>query len=276
MSSISVIIPTWNRAATIKTAVDSVLNQTYPVTEILVCDDGSTDHSKDIVLSIQDKRIRWIDCGRNGRPAIPRNIGIKQCKGEWISFLDSDDEWHPQKIVKQMQALDQYRECLAVACNALKVDPSKKDVKNFHSIERPKLRFKDLAATNYIICSSALLNRSLFRLTEGFPESATFKGIEDYSLWLKTAAFTEWIYLKEPLLNYTDHPSQSIRATDLNEWEQRKIIFSDMLNWLDTQKSNVPSMHKQIAKKELFLAEYCTSKSFGKRLLYRLKYMLTA
>lgn len=274
MSSISVIIPTWNRADTLKAAVNSVLNQTYPVMEVLICDDGSTDNSQAIILSITDKRVRWIDCGRNGRPAIPRNMGVKESKGEWIAFLDSDDVWLPQKVAKQMQALDEYRECLAVSCNAMKVDALQKNQTVFHSVDRLKFRFKDLAETNYIICSSALMHRSLFQLTGGFPEKEEFKAIEDYSLWLKVAAFTEWIYLKEPLLNYHDNPSQSIRANDLNVWEQRKIIFSDMLNWLNTQKANVPAMHKQMARKELLLAEYYTGKTFGKRLIYRLRHIL--
>src|SRR4051794_13419670 len=101
-NSVSVIIPTWNRAATLGPAIQSVLNQTYPPREVLVCDDGSTDNSVDVVAQLDDQRIRWLPGGRGGRPAIPRNRGIGAATGEWLAFLDSDDEWLPDKLERQL------------------------------------------------------------------------------------------------------------------------------------------------------------------------------
>ncbi len=94
-AEVSVIIPTWNAAATIKTAVLSALRQTYPPLEILVCEDGSTDNSKEIVESLNDARVRWLTGPHAGQPAIPRNRGIRKATGQWLAFLDSDDEWLP-------------------------------------------------------------------------------------------------------------------------------------------------------------------------------------
>ncbi|NBQ48494.1 MAG: glycosyltransferase family 2 protein, partial [Sphingobacteriia bacterium] len=88
---ISVIIPNYNRAAFLKQAIESVLAQTYPVLEILICDDGSQDESRSVVQAFADHRIQWLDCGRNGRPAIPRNKGVQRAKGQWLAFLDNDD-----------------------------------------------------------------------------------------------------------------------------------------------------------------------------------------
>jgi teichuronic acid biosynthesis glycosyltransferase TuaG len=275
MSSISVIIPTWNRAETLVTAVNSALNQTYPVAEVLVCDDGSTDDSKKLITSLTDPRVRWIDCGRNGRPAIPRNIGARQSKSEWLAFLDSDDEWLPQKIERQMQGLNKHMECMAVCCNATKIYKNSTKEETFHTIDRRKFKFKDLATANYVICSSALIHRSMFENTGGFPEQEEFKGIEDYMLWLKISAFTEWAYLRESLLNYLDHPTESVRGGDLNVWQQRKIIFTDLLKWLDTQKLNVPIMHTAMAKQQLLLALYRTSENGWKRLGYRIRYAIS-
>ena len=122
---ISVVIPTYNRAKDLMIAIDSVLKQSYPVLEILVCDDGSNDQSKELVLAINNSLVKWIDCGKNGGPAIPRNIGIKQSKGNWIAFLDSDDEWQSNKVEEQISQATKLN-CKAVSSNAYKVKANSK------------------------------------------------------------------------------------------------------------------------------------------------------
>lgn len=102
MTKISVIIPTWNRAETLGKAISSALNQTFPPFEIVVCGvDGSPD--QEIFNLINDPRMRWIEGGRDGLASIPRNRGIKASRGEWLAFLDSDDEWLPDKLEKQLE-----------------------------------------------------------------------------------------------------------------------------------------------------------------------------
>src|SRR5262249_7122187 len=100
--SVSVIIPTWNRAATVMAAVESALAQTHAPLEVLVCDDGSSDDSAQRVGALPDPRVRWLPGPRGGRPAIPRNRGIAAARGEWLAFLDSDDEWLPDKLERQL------------------------------------------------------------------------------------------------------------------------------------------------------------------------------
>src|SRR5690606_38869541 len=102
MVKISVIIPTWNRAETLGKAISSALNQTLSPYEVIVCGvDGSPDQK--VVNSIKDPRVRWIEGGKDGLASIPRNRGIKASKGEWLAFLDSDDEWLPEKLEKQFK-----------------------------------------------------------------------------------------------------------------------------------------------------------------------------
>ena len=103
---ISVIIPTYNRAHIIKRSVESVLNQTYKNIELIIVDDGSTDNTKEIIDSINDKRIKYIYQANQGA-ASARNKGIDLAEGQYIAFQDSDDVWHLDKLEKQLKVLKQ-------------------------------------------------------------------------------------------------------------------------------------------------------------------------
>jgi glycosyltransferase involved in cell wall biosynthesis len=94
---VSVITPTYNRAHTIETAINSVLNQTYENFELIIIDDGSTDDTKQVVQSIKDSRIKYL-YKKNGGPSKARNYGISRASGEWIMYLDSDDLLLPKCI----------------------------------------------------------------------------------------------------------------------------------------------------------------------------------
>lgn len=91
--SVSVIIPTWNRELRLKKTIESVLVQTLFPLEILVCDDGLTDNTFEIVKSLNHSKVKWILGEHSGLPAVARNRGIRESKGEWLAFLDSDDWW---------------------------------------------------------------------------------------------------------------------------------------------------------------------------------------
>ena len=102
--TVSVIIPTYNRAHLVDRAIQSVLNQTYKDFELIIVDDGSTDNTEDIIKEFQkkDERIKYIRHEENRGGSAARNTGIKAAKGEYIAFLDSDDEWLPIKLGRQI------------------------------------------------------------------------------------------------------------------------------------------------------------------------------
>jgi glycosyltransferase involved in cell wall biosynthesis len=106
MPEVSVIIPTYNRARVLGRALDSVCRQTLADMEILVVDDASTDDTESFVESYGDPRVRYIKCDQNGGPAAARNVGMVQAKGRYIAFLDSDDEWTPEKLALQVARMD--------------------------------------------------------------------------------------------------------------------------------------------------------------------------
>lgn len=103
---ISVIIPTYNRAHLISRAIDSVINQTYENWELLIVDDASTDNTEEVVkIYVSDSRIKYIKAKKNGGNAVARNLGVNTASGNYIAFVDSDDEYHPDYLSKALSKL---------------------------------------------------------------------------------------------------------------------------------------------------------------------------
>ena len=117
---ISVVIPTYNRSQWIEPAIRTVLEQQYPVTEIIVVDDGSTDDTPRIVATL-DRSVRVIR-QVNAGVSSARNIGAQEACGDWVAFLDSDDSWRPEKLARQAAAIVAVPEARWCATSGDKVD----------------------------------------------------------------------------------------------------------------------------------------------------------
>lgn len=230
MNRISVIIPTWNRMDTIGRAINSALSQTLSPFEVLVCDDGSTDNTKDVVESFRDSRVRWLPGPHCGQPAMPRNRGIKKSRGTWLAFLDSDDEWLPEKLEWQYR-LAEASGCNAVCSNAFRFRPRGGIQGEILDWESDRISFDDLLSLNLIVCSSALVKSDLIDAAEGFPEKPQLKALEDYALWLRIATQTHFAYVKESLVIYSDAPENSIRREDERVRIQQQRVLSDFMEW---------------------------------------------
>lgn len=230
LESVSVVIPTWNREKTLLAAVESALRQTHRVKEVLICDDGSTDGSKQLVEQLNDPRVRWLEGARCGNPAAPRNRGIHASTAQWIAFLDSDDEWYPEKLERQLEALRESR-CRASCTNAIRVLPQG-DVGRLLTRPQGFIHFADLIPGNPILCSSVVVHREILQRSGGFPvgERST---IEDYALWLRVATFTDFLYLDENLVRYYDDlNNNSMRAhTPRTDLGKKMQVFSLYSSW---------------------------------------------
>ncbi|MES2489432.1 MAG: glycosyltransferase [Pseudomonadota bacterium] len=119
--TVSVIIPTFNRAYILERAIASVLGQSYTDLELIVVDDGSSDGTAELIQNFSDSRLRYLQQPRNLGVSAARNRGIAEARGEWLAFLDSDDLWLPQKLEKQFAALKGV-DCVASYCCLLRID----------------------------------------------------------------------------------------------------------------------------------------------------------
>lgn len=268
VSNVSVIIPTCNRADTIKRAVRSALNQTCSPLEVLVCDDGSTDNSHDVIQSINDPRVTWIPGTHSGLPAVPRNRGIKESKGEWLAFLDSDDEWLPEKLEKQLSLLQKHNR-KAACSNAYRFVHGKGIEGDLVEWKKESINFDDLLKLNHVICSSAIVHRSLFNEITGFSEKPELKAIEDYALWLFLTTKTDFAFVNESLLIYYDDPLNSIRRNDIDVWAQRRIVLANLKKL--GQNHNVAVNYLKKIDKEYLIALFNSNKIVIKNFIRHLK-----
>lgn len=105
---ISVIIPTYNRARSVGNAIKSVINQSYKNLDIIIVDDASSDNTKDIIDAVDEPRLRYISHAKNAGGAAARNSGLDAALGEYVTFLDSDDTWLPNKLELQLASIQSH------------------------------------------------------------------------------------------------------------------------------------------------------------------------
>jgi len=196
---VSVILPVYNATRFIKRSLGSALVQSYSDLEVIVVDDGSTDGTAEIVREFKDSRLSYIYQPNAGQgPA--RNKGIAQARGQYITFLDADDEYLPGKIEKQVAFLGAHPEYQVCYCNAL----------HFYS-ERPEYLFRKTAAgwsgnilekllqTSFINPNTVMVRREVLKTVGGFSETRYYP--EEWDLWLRMAlAGFEFGYLDQDLV----------------------------------------------------------------------------
>ncbi len=202
---ISIIIPTFNRCQHLKRALDSIVQQIVSEYEIIIIDDGSTDGTIEMVEKYYPQ-VEYFYQANEGVSAA-RNKGLTLAKGDWIAFLDSDDEWLPGKLESQVNALKSmpnYKICHTEELwvrNGVRVNQMKKHKKSGGWI------FKHCLPLCAMSPSSILIHRSVFDDVGYF--NTTLPVCEDYDMWLRISAKYPVIYIEEPqIIKYGGHEDQ--------------------------------------------------------------------
>ena len=219
---ISAIIPAYNSQDYILDAIHSIQNQTHPVDEIIVIDDGSTDNTQQ-TLENQTSGIKYIK-QKNQGPSAARNTGIKAAQGDWIAFLDADDQWTPNKIEKQLIALKHSPELHLIAGDMQEIDINNelitqsvlakhKQLKQFQSNQSLPIRnaLAELVNKNFIPTGTVLAKRSTL-IEAGLFNAAIHFG-EDLELWAKIASKHAITCLPEILMLRRLHGQNATTST---------------------------------------------------------------
>jgi len=203
---VSVVLPTYNRAHLLRRAVQSILNQTYQNFEVIVVDDCSSDNTENVVRSFCDERIRYIRHERNRGAAVARNTGIKAAKGEYVAFQDSDDEWLPEKLEKQMKAFESAPSNLGVVYTSFwLIDRNRKSFCPPLSVKQTDGEIHDaLLEMNFVDTPTAVVRRECFEKAGMFDEN--LPRLQDWELWLRISKHYCFKHINEPLVNSYRQP----------------------------------------------------------------------
>lgn len=227
MNTISVVIPSFNRLAMLKRALNSVLVQTLPADDIIVVDDGSTDDTI-AILQPQYPQVKFLRQDNFG-VSVARNVGIQATHGNWIALLDSDDVWHANKLMWQMQAImtaPEYPLCHSDEIwlrHGIQINPMRKHAKAGGWI------YQCCLPRCVISPSTVLIKRTLFDELGYFDESLPV--CEDYDLWLRFCARYPVLYVAEKLITKYDghHDHLSCR-----HWGMDRFRIQALHNILST------------------------------------------
>lgn len=228
----TIILPMHNAKGTIKSTIESVLNQAYaePI-EIIVVNDGSTDGCEKIVEEMiesnQTNRIIKLINKPNGGVSSARNRGIKEANGEYIAFLDSDDTWHPQKLELVLKLIKK-DSIKFIGHNYTLLNNSEK----LFNLKKPiKVSFTKLLLKNFAVTPSIVIKKDV---CEYFDENMTHT--EDHELWLRTALKTDVFYVDLPLATLS-RPQLSEGGLSSNKWAMRKGELQMYKNIISHKKS---------------------------------------
>ena len=228
---ISVVIPTYNRVLLLQKAIASVLAQTYTHWELIVVDDGSTDDTAEIIYSLKDSRIHLLALPHSGNIASLRNAGAKAGSGEWIAFLDSDDEWVSNKLEIQLHLLLQEKKRWSYGGYEL-MDEVSQTIPGKAGIFRPISGWivRPLITTEVAVnIGSLMVERKLFNDVGGFNTEPKLLYREDYELALRLALRAEALAVPDLLVRIREHTGRSTNAFD-DGYERTAFVYQHFLN----------------------------------------------
>lgn len=223
---VSAVITTHNRKELLVLAIESVLNQTYKNLECIVVDDASDDDTKEYIKKyINENKIRYIyipkEESKGGNYA--RNLGIQNAKGDYIAFLDDDDEWLSQKIEKQMDAIKEHPETGFVYCGTISEINLDKTLRIPQEIQNDKYKEGDLSkeVLVHIICNTSviLVKKKLLEEIHGFDEELKFW--QEYEMCIRLLQNTKAKLVRENLVIYRIFQGDKNRLSNKIEgWEE--------------------------------------------------------
>lgn len=213
-------LPVYNAAGSVKYAILSVLNQTFAEFELIITDDGSTDDTLSVIQSIDDNRIRIVHHDENRGIACRLNEQIMDARGLYFARMDADDLMMSERLQKQVDALDSHPE-IDVLGTAIVVMDDNHDILGQRGLVMKDPRIVDV---------EYLLHPTVMGKTEWFRKNLyneSYSGWEDYELWLRTRSFSHFKALSESLLFYRDSRTFNVRQFIKRRMTGCKVVLNE-------------------------------------------------
>ena len=265
--SVTVVIPAFNRVGTIRAAVESVLSQSYADLELLVVDDGSSDGTMSALAGVTDPRLRLLANPRNMGPSAARNTGIRAARGDWVAFQDSDDEWLPDKLAKQMARIALTGPgCVAAYCGML-IDAPKDGslgpggVRYYPDASlgvREGNLLEPLLRRSLISTQTLIARRDALLTIGGFDES--LPALEDWDCVLQLARLGRFAFVDEPLVKQYFSPNSITR--NRAKWASaRERVVTKNLDLLRLRPDVLAGHYRSIAGESRRLGDLTGARS---------------
>jgi len=223
--AVSVVLPTYNRAPLLGRALRSVLGQSYEDFELLVIDDGSTDGTDGVVAAFGDPRVRYVQLARNTGAGAARNVGIRMSRGKFLAFQDSDDEWLPSKLAKQVSAFGRGPSELGVVYSDMQRVWGDGSATYLAAPDVHPGQLVGTSAWFYQVCDlgvqSTLIRREWLDAAGHFNEE--LPALEDLEMFIRLSRLCAFQRLRGPLVRY--HDTQGLSKDRYAKWVSRKVIL---------------------------------------------------
>lgn len=211
---VSIVMPSYNTGRFIAESIRSVIAQTYQQWELIIVDDCSTDDTDAVVKSFHDERIRFYKNEKNSGAAVSRNKALREAKGRWIAFLDSDDLWLPEKLEKQIDFMNKGN--YAFSCTARETidedsNPLGEVTRSPHHVGKFGM---------YLYCWPGCLGTMYDASKVGLIQIADLKKNNDYAMWLKVIKKTDFYAMDEVLAQYR------VRKQSISHDSLKKLLKS--------------------------------------------------
>lgn len=238
--SITVVIPTYNRGFELARALASLVAQTDADFEVIVCDDGSTEDIAAVTRSYADHlRLQLLRIDNSGGPARPRNVAVAAAHTRWVSFLDSDDWWAPQRMARVRASLATGTDIVYHQLTVHRADASADEKPPHGSLLGDPLRSADplthmIRFGNPLPTSATTVRRELMMAIGGFDESRDLASVEDFDAWLRLASQGASIALIAEPLGWYWVGSDQISTFGQRQYERQGNLFRRQLELLPT------------------------------------------
>jgi glycosyltransferase involved in cell wall biosynthesis len=272
--SVSVVIPAFNRVGTIRAAVESVLSQSHADFELLVVDDGSSDGTMDRLADIDDMRLRLLSHPHNMGVSAARNTGIRNASGAWVAFQDSDDEWMPRKLEKQMARIASLGpDCVGGYCGMTIVGspstlPSETSSERYYPDETLGIREGDILSallrTSLISTQTLVARRDLLTRIGGFDEA--LPALVDWDCVLRLARLGRFAFVDEPLVRQYFSENSITRSREKRAFARERIVEKNM-DLFQQQPEVLAKQYRSIAGEKRRLGDLSGARSVIRKAL---------
>ncbi|ANU27625.1 glycosyltransferase family 2 protein [Planococcus versutus] len=231
---VSVIIPTYNRSELLIKAIGSLKNQSHQNMEIIIIDDFSTDDTAAVVKEMTDERIIYLQHDTNKGGAAARNTGIRRATGDFIGFLDSDDQWLPEKLEKQLEKFKEQPGIGVVYTGVQVVNENNLNTRKIIPECRGRI-LSELFKSNCIdTTSSVLVKKKVLDKVNGFDEK--LPSCQDWDLYIRLAQVTQFDFVKDSMVLFYHHSGERITTNKRSVLNGHLSIFEKYKELAENQR----------------------------------------